>query len=334
MSQQHKALLIHAKGARMELGTRPTPTPGAGQVLVRTIAVGLNPIDSYMQLVGFYITEDRLPVVPGCDGAGEVVKLGPDVHGWEIGDKVFYPGHMHNDRTTFQELVVVDSLRMAKIPTNITPEQAATIPLGAGLTPPWAEGGRGKYAGKAALVISGSGSVGQFALQLLKASGFSPLIATAAKQNEEYCKAAGATHVIDHKEVPYADLPAAVKKIVGETPIAFVYDAWAKGESQKAGFSLLAPGGAMATAMKAEVGLRAKDDELGRRVVSPYGGTNEENHLDFSAEMYAHLTEMLEKGELKPNNVKLLEGGFEAIPAGCDELLKGVSGVKLVARVD
>ena len=76
---------------------------------------------------------------------------------------------------------------MDKIPANLTPEQAATIPLGlstaalgiypekkdalrpdtldlggAGLTAPWAEGGRGKYAGQAALVVGGSSSVGQF----------------------------------------------------------------------------------------------------------------------------------------------------------------------------
>lgn len=92
-----------------------------------------------------------------------------------------------SDYSTFQEYTVVNAARMARIPPSITPEQAATIPLGlataalglyrekkdslrpegfdiggAGLTPPWASGGTGKYAGKAALVIGGSSSVGQF----------------------------------------------------------------------------------------------------------------------------------------------------------------------------
>ena len=78
-----------------------------------------------------------------------------------------------------------------KIPDSITVEQAATVPIclataalgiyvekkdalrpdtfdvgGVGLTPPWVEGGRGKYAGKAALVISGSSSVGRFGMQI------------------------------------------------------------------------------------------------------------------------------------------------------------------------
>ncbi|KZV67570.1 GroES-like protein [Peniophora sp. CONT] len=356
MSQQHKALLIHSKGGRMELGLRDTPTPGAGQVLVRNIAVALNPVDAYIQHVGLFI-ENRLPALAGFDGSGEVYKLGPDVDGWKVGDKVFYQGHTTNDGSTFQEYTIAAAAHMAKIPANITTEQAATIPItlataaigiyaekkdalrpdkfdvgGLGLTPPWATGGRDKYVGQAALVISGSSSVGQFALQLLKASGFSPLITTASKHNEAYCKAAGATHVIDHKDVPYHELPAAVKKILGETPVSFIYDAWARGGSQQAAFSLLAPGGSMCTALYSEVGERAKEDAQGRRVLTPYGSVNEEPHHAFGTEMYAHLTEMLETGELKPNNVKLLDG-FEAIPAGCDELLQGVSGIKLVARV-
>ena len=42
---------------------------------------------------------------------------------------------------------------------------------------------------------------------------------------------------------------------------------------------------------------------------------------------------MLERGELKPNHVRLLEGGLAAVPAACDEIEKGVSAVKLVARI-
>ena len=54
MSQQHKALLMRSKGARMELNLRNTPTPGPGEVLIRNIAVGLNPIDAYIQHAGMY----------------------------------------------------------------------------------------------------------------------------------------------------------------------------------------------------------------------------------------------------------------------------------------
>ncbi|VDB85316.1 unnamed protein product [Peniophora sp. CBMAI 1063] len=357
LPEEQNALLITAKGARMTLGKRHVPKPGAGQVIVHNIAAALNPVDWFVQKTGFFIKGEDLPVVIGNDGAGEVCALGEGVQGWNIGDKVFYQCHMESDRSAFQEYTLVDAARMARIPSNITPEQAATIPLGlataalgiyqtkksgtiysgfdvggAGITPPWLPGGMGKYAGHAAVVISGASSVGQFATQLLKASGFSPIIVTASAHNEDYCKAAGATHVIDYKSTPYEQLPAAVKAIVGDTPVGFIYDACAQG-TQKPAFSLLAPGGGMVTVFTPEVGERGKDNEQGRRVVWVWGGVNEEAHKELGAEMYANLTELLEKGILKPNRVKLLEGGLKAIPDGCDELEKGVSGVKLVVRI-
>ena len=76
------------------------------------------------------------------------------------------------------------SLISKKIPGSLSYEQAATVPLafstaavglyapfaprgGAGLAPPWEGGGRGKYAGKPALVIGGASSVGQFGVYVL-----------------------------------------------------------------------------------------------------------------------------------------------------------------------
>ncbi|VDB89127.1 unnamed protein product [Peniophora sp. CBMAI 1063] len=358
LPEEQNALLITAKGARMTVGKRHVPKPGAGQVLVHNIAVAINPVNMYVQKTGMFIKDEDLPSVTGHDGAGEVCVLGEGVQGWNIGDKVFYQSHQGSDRSTFQEYTVVDAAIMARIPSNITVEQASSIPLclataaigiykarenalrpgpgfdrgGAGLTPPWAPGGMGKYAGQAALVISGASCVGQFALQLLKASGFGPLIATASSHNEAYCKAAGATHVIDYKTTPYDQLPGVVKSIVGDTPVSFVYDAAARGTNEAA-FSVLAPGGGMVTVFTPQVGKRGEDDEQGRRVVWVYGGAAEEDHKAFGTEMYANLTGMIERGELKPTNIRVLEGGLAAIPAGCDELEKGVSGVKLVVRV-
>ena len=114
--------------------------------------------------------------------------------------------------------------------------------------------------------------------------------------------------------------------------MSFVYDAAAKGTNIPA-FSVLAPGGGMVTVFTPQVGKRGEDDEQGRRVVWTFGSVNEEENKAFGAEMYASLTGMLERGELKPNNIRVLDGGLAAVPAGCDELEKGVSGVKLVVRV-
>ncbi|KAH7100757.1 GroES-like protein [Auriculariales sp. MPI-PUGE-AT-0066] len=359
---EHKALLVRALGgARGEVGLRNTPSPGPGQVLVRNVAVALNPADAYMHKFGLFLTEDTLPATLGFDGAGEVAELGPGVGGWNLGIS-FYEGVVAKaDQQTFQEYTIVNAKLMSKVPPNITIEQAATIPAGfmaaalgiyvpkkdevrpdgfdfggVGLHPLWLDGGLGKYTGQAALVVGGASSVGQYALQLLAASGFSPLLTTASKHNEAYCKAAGATHVIDYKEVPYAELPAKIREILQveseEKSLAFIYDAACKDGSQEAAFSLLAPGGLMVTAQASTVGVRGKDDELGRRVIAPYGLPNE--HEEFSTPMCASLTELFAKGVLKPNNVKLVDGGLAGIPDALDSLLsKGVSGYKLVVRL-
>ncbi|KAH7100758.1 GroES-like protein [Auriculariales sp. MPI-PUGE-AT-0066] len=321
---QHKALLIRALGgARAAVGLQDTPSPGSGQVLVRNVAVALNPVDAYIHKFGVFLTEEKLPATLGIDGAGEVVELGADVVGWELGDAVFYEGASKSEQQTFQEYTIVNARLMSKVPPNMSIEQAATVPLGfataslgiyvpkkdeirpdgfdaggAGLHPLWLDGGLGKYTGQAALVVGGASSVGQYALQLLAASGFSPLLTTASKHNEEYCKAAGATHVIDYREVPYAVLPAKVREILHagseEKPLAFIYDAACKDGSEQAAYSLLAAGASMVTAQQPKVGIRGKDDELGRRVLSPYGGTSE--HEEFSAPMCASLTELFAKG--------------------------------------
>ena len=100
---------------------------------------------------------------------------------------LYQSGAGTSDGAAYQEYTLADAARVAKIPSNLTYEQAATVPLclataaigmykpkssqvlpngfdpgGAGLAPPWAEGGMGKYKGQAAVVFRGSSSVGQF----------------------------------------------------------------------------------------------------------------------------------------------------------------------------
>ncbi|VDB89125.1 unnamed protein product [Peniophora sp. CBMAI 1063] len=359
LPEQQDALLITAKGERMTMGKRRVPKPGAGEVLVRNSAAALNPADMYIQKLGVFVKDEDLPLVIGCDGAGEIVALGEGVQGWNVGDKVFYQAPLvKSDYTTFQQYTLANASRIALIPPNITPEQASTIPLalataalglyqvqrdeihamgydmgGAGLTPPWDEGGMGKYEGKAAVVIGGSSSVGQFALQLLHASGFNPLVTTASAHNEEYCKAAGATHVIDYKTTPYSDLPTTVKSIVADTPISIIYNSIASG-TQAFALEILGPGGSLVTVTKPDVGAQGPPDAQGRRIICVYGDAGAECHQQLGENMYASLTRMVEQGVLKPNKVRVLEGGLGAVPAGCDEIERGVSGVKLVVRID
>ena len=88
MSQQ-KALLIEKKNGPFVVGMRAIPTPGAGDLLVKVHATGLNPLDWKIQVYGIVV--ETFPAVLGTDGAGEVVEVGEGVEGWSKGDKVCAP---------------------------------------------------------------------------------------------------------------------------------------------------------------------------------------------------------------------------------------------------
>ncbi|VDC07632.1 unnamed protein product [Peniophora sp. CBMAI 1063] len=360
MSTQHSALILPAAGAAFEVGKRDTPTAGPGQVLIRNKAVALNPVDLFIQATGYIVSIFGFPAVAGMDGAGEIAVLGEGVTGWNVGDKVIYQAAYMADTDSFQELTLAFASRIARIPSNLSYEKAVTVPLGlataavggykprlsdlrpdghdvggAGLTPPWEAGGRGKYAGQVAVILGGASSVGQFAIQLAKLSGFSTIISTASKRNEAYVKSAGATHVIDYHDIPYAELSAAVKKITGDAPIKYVYDAVSTADTQKAGWDLVSSGGVLVVVLppSPDVGKPGQEDEAGRRLVWVASVLGDPYNAEFGDGLYAVLTDLLEKGEIKPNNVEVIGHGLEVIPAGLGKLAKGVSGVKLVATL-
>lgn len=86
MSASHKALILESKGTPFILGTRPTPKPGQGELLVRIVAAALNPVDRYMQDTGFLVPS--YPIVCGGDAAGIVEEVGEGVQGFAKGDRV------------------------------------------------------------------------------------------------------------------------------------------------------------------------------------------------------------------------------------------------------
>ncbi|KAI0763243.1 GroES-like protein [Irpex lacteus] len=346
----HKALTFSGPAAPFELTERPTPKPGPGQVLIKNIAAALNPADYIIHHLGAWVDHYGYPALVGLDGCGEVAAIGEGVVGLNIGDRVLYEALFHPDTMSFQEYTVSDAVQVAKVPSNVSFDGAATIPScfttaavglyqkvkrrgGLALTAPWEEGGLHKYAGQPAIVSGGASSVGQFALQLLRLSGFSPIIATASKHNEAYVKAAGATHVIDYHDIPYADLPAAVKKITAE-PVSVIYDAVGSPDTQKALWEILAPNGKIAVVVPPAFGKDGEVAEDGKLVAWVFGSANSPYNYEFGKKLWPALSKLLETGDIKPNNVEIVPNGLAGIPDALTKLaLKKVSGTKLVARV-
>jgi NADPH:quinone reductase-like Zn-dependent oxidoreductase len=87
-----KAVVVHQYGGPevLKFEEYPDPVPGPGEVLVRVAATSVNPLD-YKRRSGLlkHLYPIRLPGIIGTDIAGTVIKMGPGVDGFSVGDQVF-----------------------------------------------------------------------------------------------------------------------------------------------------------------------------------------------------------------------------------------------------
>ncbi|TCD61389.1 hypothetical protein EIP91_008526 [Steccherinum ochraceum] len=336
-----KALFIESPKGAWAVRTHAVPAPGAGEVLVRVEAAALNPIDWKAHDFDFAISE--YPAIIGSDSAGVVVALGNDVENVKVGDKVLHSTQMSNRFAAYQQYTIVAADLVVKVPSNISLDEAASLPAavntsavglytsgtpgaGVGFTAPW-NGGSGKYANQPILVIGGSSSVGQTVLQFAKLSGFSPIITLVSPSNNSLVTSLGATHTIDRHQ-PLSTLAESISKITSK-PLTVVFDAISIAETQTAGYKVLASGGTLLTLLPITV--KDEDQVDGKTILNVLGGPVV--HREFSKDLYAHLPEYLKNGAIKPNRVEVVLGGLAGVPDAIDRLRREqVSGHKLVAH--
>jgi NADPH:quinone reductase len=186
-----RAIQIRTTGGPevMEVVELPTPKPGAGQVLVKIEASGVNFIDTYLR-EGRYPAE--LPFIPGQEAAGTVVALGGGVSGFAVGDRVAWNG----TRGTYAEFACAPADDLLRIPDGISFLQAAAVLL-QGLTAHYLS--HDTYAiraGEAVLIHAGAGGVGLLLTQMAKRLGARVLTTVSTEQKAELSRAAGADKVI------------------------------------------------------------------------------------------------------------------------------------------
>lgn len=181
------------------LRTVQKPQLGAGEVLIRTRAAGLNPVDAVQREGTFKMIDPyEFPKIGGNEVSGIVEAAGPGVRAFAAGDQVIAKVD-GNKLGAFAELVVVPARWTAKAPESIELVDAAGLPL-VGLTTQQALGPEhlDLQPDERLLITGASGGVGLIAIQLAKLAG-AHVTVTASKESEELVRRMGADELIDYK---------------------------------------------------------------------------------------------------------------------------------------
>jgi NADPH:quinone reductase-like Zn-dependent oxidoreductase len=274
-----KAVRLLEYGGQLVLNDVPTPTIGRDEILVKIRSTAVNHLD-LVEASGTLrqILPIDLPWIPGHEFSGVVEQIGSDVASWAPGDAVF-------GTTTgigaYAEYVAVKATAIARRPSNLSFEEAASVPVASqtawhGL---FTHGHLEK--GQTILIHGGAGAVGGYAVQLASHAG-ATVIATASGDDESYLKSIGASRVIHYRETQF-------EKILREK-VDVVFDL-VGGDAQKRSFLVLKEGGHLVSAVQP-----VSQEEAAMHHVS-----GEMMRLAPSGDVLSRIGRLLEEGTIRPD---------------------------------
>jgi len=181
----------------IEIGERPVPTAGPGQLRIKVVASALNPMDWHLATGSPRIVRLAEGLgrpkheIPGREACGVVDQLGPDVTNFEIGQTVF--GWVTG---AIAEYTIAEAGRMWPAPAQMTEVECAALPVAGATALEAIE--RGEVAGKRVVVNGASGGVGHFAVQIAKARGARWVAGVSSGKNADFVRGLGADQVIEY----------------------------------------------------------------------------------------------------------------------------------------
>ena len=195
---------------------RPVPSPGAGEILVKVAAAGVNRPD-VMQRMGQYPPPPGAPDIPGLEIAGEVVACGPGVTRWKQGDKVMALVVGGG----YAEYCLAHESHALPVPSGLSLIEAAAVPE-TFFTVWYNAFERGRLAaGETALIHGGTSGIGTTAIQLAKAFGARAIATAGTPEKCEACRKLGAEVAINYKTEDFVE---ATKKATGGRGADLVLD--------------------------------------------------------------------------------------------------------------
>jgi NADPH:quinone reductase-like Zn-dependent oxidoreductase len=273
-----KAVRVLEYGGLLVYEDVPTPTIARDELLVKIKSTAVNHLDLVKASgTARQVLPIDLPWIPGHEFSGVVEQIGSDVTAWTPGDAVFGV----SDMGAFAEYLAVKPATIARKPSNLSFEEAASVPVASQTA--W----QGIFThghlekGQAILIHGGAGAVGAYAVQLASHAG-ATVIATASGGDEAYLKSIGASRVIDYRETQF-------DKVLREK-VDVVFDLIG-GDTQKRSFLVLKEGGRLVATSQP-----VSQEETARHRVS-----GEMMRLAPSADGLGTIARLLEEGTIRPD---------------------------------
>ncbi|HLP91166.1 MAG TPA: NAD(P)-dependent alcohol dehydrogenase [Nostocaceae cyanobacterium] len=195
-----KAVIINQYGSVdvLQYADVAKPQIKPHQLLVKVHASNVNPVDWKIRKGMLRVlTGNKFPMILGLDVAGEVVEVGSQVTGFQVGDEIFGSTDLFGG--AYAEYAAVSQKWAAHKPANISYVEAAAIP-GSGVTALQALRDQGNIQpGQAVLINGAAGGVGHFAVQIAKAFG-TEVTGVCSTQKLDFVQSLGADFVIDYQQ--------------------------------------------------------------------------------------------------------------------------------------
>lgn len=364
-----KAATLPSPLSRHTVSERSLAPLEPGEVAIKVTATAINPVDWKIRDQGILIGTDseKFPAVVGSDAAGEIVAVGSDVKAkFTLGDRVFFQGILTRyDYSTFQQYCKMPAELVSHTPGSISDEEAAGVQLalmaavtgfyhemGHGLAPgPWdvEKGGRELGKGKAVVILGGSSSVGQYAIQMARLSGFERIVTNSSASHVEHLKALGAHVVLDRKT---HSEPEDFRDALGGLQLEFVWDSIAEKSTGKLGIEILRLAkvagerqlvcvwnpndnpdpttGAYPEVI--EFGQAAEPKVAVRQILGLGSGAGHRYVSEPVVKAIGGEDGWIAQGLFKPNRPQVVEGGLDALDKALDMNKEGVSGKKIVIK--
>lgn len=300
-----KAAQINQYGHADQIEIVDTAAPAVlpGKVQIEVHAASINPFDTAVR--EGHVKMPQLPFTLGGDLAGVITEVGADVEGFAIGDKVYGQAHVIAGNTgAFAEFAATSAGQVAKMPANLSFNEAAALPLVAVSALQVIKEQMHLQAGQKVLIHGGAGGIGTVAIQIAKGIG-AYVATTATGEGLEYVKQLGADEIIDYKSQQFDDLlrdfDAVFDTVAGET-----YDR---------SFKVLKRGGAIVSMLE-----QPKTD-----LVEQYGVTAIAQQTRVTTTWLNQLRELVEAGVVTPHVDKIfpLEQAASAFEARESGTVKG-----------